>query len=109
MPVYHFNVYDGSDMPDLEGTELPDLKTAQSDAVKLAGRLLLDEPETFWDGTDWHMEVTNDAGEFSSGSISRLPRPCRRSAARVEAPQFSAVNRPPYPAAGQSPVMTCRA
>ena len=50
MPRFHFNVRDGSDLPDTDGTELPDLRTARHEAVKLAGRLLLDEPETSWGG-----------------------------------------------------------
>ena len=62
MPVYHFNVKDGSEIPDPDGTELPDLHTARKEAVKLAGRLLLDDPETFWEGSEWHVEVTDDSG-----------------------------------------------
>jgi hypothetical protein len=62
MPIYHFNVRDGSDIPDPDGTELPNIPAARVEAVKLAGRLLLDEPNTFWEGSDWHVEVTNDRG-----------------------------------------------
>jgi hypothetical protein len=62
MPRFHFNVRDGSDLPDTDGTELPDLRTARHEAVKLAGRLLLDEPETFWGGADWRVEVTDATG-----------------------------------------------
>ncbi|MEA2841845.1 MAG: hypothetical protein QOF41_3175 [Methylobacteriaceae bacterium] len=32
------------------------------EAAKLAGRLLMDQPETFWEGCDWHIEVTDDSG-----------------------------------------------
>ena len=62
MPIYHFNVRDGSNIPDPDGTELPNVQAARVEAVKLAGRLLLDEPDTFWEGSDWHVEVTNDRG-----------------------------------------------
>ena len=62
MPQFHFNVRDGSDLPDRDGTELPDLRTARREAVKLAGRLLLDEPDTFWEGSDWRVEVTDAEG-----------------------------------------------
>jgi hypothetical protein len=62
MPVYHFNVRDGANIPDPDGTELPDLRAARVEAVKLAGRLLMDEPDTFWEGSDWHLEVTDDSG-----------------------------------------------
>jgi hypothetical protein len=47
VPVYHFNVRDGSDLPDPDGTDLPNLRSARVEAVKLAGRLLMDEPDTF--------------------------------------------------------------
>jgi hypothetical protein len=62
MPVYHFNVRDGANIPDPEGTELPDLRSARVEAVRLAGRLLMDEPESFWEGSDWHVEVTDNRG-----------------------------------------------
>jgi hypothetical protein len=62
VPRFHFNVRDGTNIPDPDGTELPDLKSARKEAVKLAGRLLLDEPDSFWEGSDWHVEVTDDRG-----------------------------------------------
>jgi hypothetical protein len=62
MPIYHFNVRDGSDILDTDGTNLPNLRAARVEAVKLAGRLLMDEPDTFWEGSDWHVEVTNHHG-----------------------------------------------
>jgi hypothetical protein len=62
VPIFHFNVRDGSEIPDPEGTELPDIRSARNEAVKLAGRLLLDEPDKFWEGSEWHVEVTDDAG-----------------------------------------------
>lgn len=62
MPRYHFNVHDGTSVPDDEGMELPSLKSARSEAVKLAGALLTDQYETFWNGHEWHMEVTDSEG-----------------------------------------------
>jgi hypothetical protein len=62
MPIYHFNVRDGANIPDPEGTDLPDLRSARVEAVKLAGRLLMDEADSFWEGSDWHLEVTDDSG-----------------------------------------------
>ena len=62
MPVYHFNVRDGANIPDPDGTHLPDLRSARVEAVKLAGRLLMDEPESFWEGSNWHVEVTDHSG-----------------------------------------------
>jgi hypothetical protein len=62
VPRFHFNVRDGTNIPDPKGTELADIRAARTEAVKLAGRLLLDEPDTFWEGSDWHVEVTDDRG-----------------------------------------------
>lgn len=64
MPRYFFNVHDGSDLPDPEGTELADLDAARKYAVRYAACLLLDSSETFWGGTDWSMDVTDDQGLF---------------------------------------------
>jgi hypothetical protein len=30
--------------------------------VMLAGRVLLEEPEKFWEGSDWHVDVTDASG-----------------------------------------------
>jgi hypothetical protein len=38
------------------------LKAARRTAVELAGRLLIEQAETFWNGDDWRMNVTNEAG-----------------------------------------------
>lgn len=62
MPRYHFNVEDGQSIPDPEGTELPDLNAARREAVRLAGRLLDDDPEQFWSHGLWSVVVTDDAG-----------------------------------------------
>jgi hypothetical protein len=47
VPVYDFNVHDGLGIPDSDGTELADLRSARIEAVRLAGRLLMDQPEAF--------------------------------------------------------------
>lgn len=62
MPRYHFNVHDGFDLPDPEGSDLPDLRAARIEAVRYAGSLLHDHAVTFWDHDDWRMEVTDEAG-----------------------------------------------
>ena len=64
MPLYHFNVRDGQDFPDEDGTELVDIASARKEAVALAGRLLADNAEGFWNGTDWHINVTDDTGRL---------------------------------------------
>jgi hypothetical protein len=64
VPRYHFIVHDGSDIPDPDGTELLDLRAARVEAVRLAGQLLLDRPDTFWEGSGWHMDVTDHSGDI---------------------------------------------
>jgi hypothetical protein len=48
-------------IPDCHGTDLPNLWAARRE-VMLAGRVLLDGPDKFWESTDWHVDVTNAAG-----------------------------------------------
>ena len=63
MARYFFNVEDGASIPDKIGTELPNLRSARMEAVRLSGKLLQEEPDLFWDsGDDWKMIVTDDAG-----------------------------------------------
>jgi hypothetical protein len=62
VPRYYFNVHDGVSPPDRIGTELPDLKTAHREAIRLAGELLVDHADWFWSGQTWRMEVAGSAG-----------------------------------------------
>ena len=62
MPRYFFHVHDGKDLPDHEGTELPDLASARKEAVALAAGLLGDRPDVFWDAADWRLDVEDEAG-----------------------------------------------
>lgn len=61
MPRYFFHVQDGRDYPDLQGTELLDLKAARNEALRFAAALLLDHAETFWASGEWKLRVTNDS------------------------------------------------
>jgi hypothetical protein len=63
MPRYHFHVADGRDYPDLQGTVLSDLAEVRIEAVRFAGQLLNDEAAQFWEGEDWSMRVTDNAGD----------------------------------------------
>jgi hypothetical protein len=60
VPRYFFHIEDHRRLPDGEGTELPDVKAAQDEAVRLAGALLHDDAELFWDAGDWRRVVTDD-------------------------------------------------
>ena len=62
MPRYFFHIIDGITLRDHEGTELPDIQTARSVAVRTSGEILQDMGERFWDGTEWHLEVTDEWG-----------------------------------------------
>jgi hypothetical protein len=62
MPRYYFHVIDGREMIDSEGTELADLRQARIEAIHLAGSILRDEGDKFWNGEQWHMDVTDASG-----------------------------------------------
>ena len=59
MPRYFFHIEDGSSSRDEDGTELPDIYTAQAEAVRLSGEVLRDMGAKFWDGTEWRLIVTD--------------------------------------------------
>ena len=62
MPRYFFNVHDGRNMPDPNGTELPDPGAARQEAIRFAGRLLDEDADRIGLGEDWQMEVTDERG-----------------------------------------------
>ena len=64
MPRYFFHVHDGSSFFDTEGTELPDIYTAQARAIRTAGEILRDMGAKFWDGLEWKMEVADERGQI---------------------------------------------
>jgi GTP-dependent phosphoenolpyruvate carboxykinase len=63
MPRYFFNVIDGRSIIDNQGSELAGLKEARVEAIQLAGAILRDEGDTFWNGQEWHMDVTDASGQ----------------------------------------------
>lgn len=62
MPRYFFHIEDGHSFRDEEGTVLPDIYTAQGEAVRLSGEVLRDLGAKFWDGTEWRLTVTDEGG-----------------------------------------------
>jgi hypothetical protein len=62
MPRYHFNIHDGVDIRDDTGTELPNPRAAQIEAIAYAGALLRDSAKSIRLGADWHVEVTDHSG-----------------------------------------------
>ena len=67
MPRYVFHVFDGKDLPDGEGVELPDDFAARTEAIRAARS----QRPKFWDGEDWMMRVDR-AGGRSASYASRL-------------------------------------
>ena len=63
MPRYFFNVKDGRDIPDTEGTVLADADAARVEAVAALGDLIKGHAETFWKTSDWQMHVTDEHGD----------------------------------------------
>jgi hypothetical protein len=62
MPRYFFHVIDGTDVRDEDGTELPDIYVAQTEAIRLTGEILRDMGGRFWNGTEWRLEVSDQQG-----------------------------------------------
>lgn len=63
MPRYFFHVIDGYSAPDIEGTELRDIYTAQDQAIRTSGEILRDMGARFWNGTEWKLEVADEQGQ----------------------------------------------
>jgi hypothetical protein len=63
MPRYFFHVQDSSLSLDEDGTEFPDIYTAQAEAIRTSGEILRDMGAKFWDGTEWRLEVADERGQ----------------------------------------------
>ena len=62
MPRFFFNVHDGVNLPDEEGTVLANWHEAQTEAIRVAGEIIADSAKILKLGEDWTMEVTDDTG-----------------------------------------------
>jgi hypothetical protein len=62
IPIYHFNVHDGKDYPDLAGTDYPDLAAARVEAIGRIAKILQNGAPDFWSGSSWHMDVADATG-----------------------------------------------
>ncbi len=62
MPRYYFDVHDGADLIDPDGTVLPDAEHARVEATKLAAGVLGDGAEKFWTGAAWKIAVRDETG-----------------------------------------------
>lgn len=59
MPRYHFHSADGARERDRDGIVLPDDAAARTEAVRFAGEVLRDAPESLWNRGQWRVEVTD--------------------------------------------------
>ncbi len=76
MPLYYFHVHDRADLRDEDGTELPCIVQARTEAVRLAGNLIADQAETFWDEAAWSMDVADGTGRvLFSLNFAAVERP----------------------------------
>jgi hypothetical protein len=60
VPRYFFNVQDGKNIPDTEGTELAGI--ARNQAIVAAGEMIRSDGHTVWNGSEWRMDVRDEAG-----------------------------------------------
>ena len=63
MPRYFFHLRDGQELIDHDGTELAGADDARAHAVIHSGEILKDTGSKFWDGQEWRLWVTDEAGE----------------------------------------------
>jgi hypothetical protein len=65
MPRFFFNVQDGGvDLLDEEGWDFSGPEEARAQAIITAGETLRDKGRKFWPGTEWSMQVTDEAGDI---------------------------------------------
>jgi hypothetical protein len=62
MPRFFFDVRDGVETLDREGTELAGIDEARVEAAKMAGTLLADNAAAFWTGEEWQISVRDQSG-----------------------------------------------
>lgn len=62
MPRYYFHIKDGEDIPDTEGTELPNDEAARTEAVAASAEAIAGLGERFWNGSEWQMNVVDEGG-----------------------------------------------
>jgi hypothetical protein len=61
MQRYFFDIVDGTDFPDHEGSLWPDLAAARIEAVRYSAEVLKEMPDRFWHAERWTMTVSDHA------------------------------------------------
>lgn len=59
MPRYFFDIADGQDLPDDQGSVHADLNAARHEAIRYSGEVLREMPERFWNAEEWRMTVSD--------------------------------------------------
>jgi hypothetical protein len=59
MPRYFFDIKDGQDLPDRQGSLFPNLAAARLEAVRYSAEILKEMPERFWNCEEWTMTVSD--------------------------------------------------
>lgn len=62
MPRYFFHIRDGEEVLDEQGTVLANHVEARAHAITVAGELIRDAGRKFWGGTEWQLQVLDEAG-----------------------------------------------
>ena len=76
MPRFYFNVYNGSNILDIEGTEFADQSAACREAVRLSGMIIADDIDHVLSGMEWYMELTDsNSAVVLRISLTTDPRP----------------------------------
>lgn len=60
MPLYFFDI--NGESRDQNGVEYDGLAEAKCGAAKMAGQIMCDDAETFWEAKEWGMTVTDADG-----------------------------------------------
>ena len=92
MPRFYFHLNHPSerDAQDDEGFEFLSVHEAKCEAVKLAGQLLADTAEHFWDDGDFALTVTDDSGlVLFAMRVVGIEAPAIRSARPTHNPTIS--------------------
>ena len=61
MPVFYFDVEDGQPALPCEGYHLDNLVAAKCEAIQMAGRIMCDCPDDFWDRAELIVTVSDSS------------------------------------------------
>ena len=59
MPRYFFDIKDGEDLVDVEGSIHAGLAAARIESIRYSGEVLREMPERFWHAETWLMTVSD--------------------------------------------------